>query len=451
MAKNKCARILAMLLGGVMSVSLLVGCGSQANTSQDASTSDSAASETKTKDGDKKVIEFWHIQTQGEVPAIIQDSVDRYMADNPDCEVKVTIMANDAYKQKISVAMSSGQMPDVITSWGGGPMNEYVDAGTIIDLTEYMDKDNYKDKFLTAAIQQASYKDKIYGMPVENVAISGFFYNKEMFDEYGLTEPKTVAELEAVCDKLIENGKIPFSLANKTQWTGAMYFINLATRYGGVEPFKKAISGEGSFEDPAFEYAGTKIQEWVDKGYFNVGFNGADEDSGQSRQLLYTEDAAMTLIGSWFVTTAGGENPEFVEKVGFFTFPEIEGAAGDPKIVVGTIGDNMYHITSSCKYPDEAFEMMTYLLDDTAVAGRLATGRIPPLNGMTLDKPILQTIFANVEAAPDVQLWYDQALPPEVAQVHKNTSQEIFGKTLTPAEADKQLQEAMQAYLQKKK
>ena len=48
-------------------------------------------------------------------------------------------------------------------------------------------------------------------------------------------------------------------------------------------------------------------------------------------------------------------------------------------------------------------------------------------------------------------MWYDQSLPAEVAEVHKSTSQEIFGGTKTPKDADKELQAAMDAYRAKNK
>lgn len=446
--KKRGGKLFSLAVAAMMAGTLLAGCGGTGNAGAAASGKDAA----QTAAGGEKVLELWHIQTTEPMPTIIQGAVDRFMKANPGVKVNVTVMANDAYKQKISVAMSSGQMPDIFISWGGGPMNEYVNSGNIIDLTSYMEKDNQKDRFLDAAIAQASYNGKIYGYPVENVSIASVFYNKEIFEKYSLQVPKTLAELEAVCNKLKENGVTPFSLANKTQWTGSMYFMNLATRKGGTAPFAAALDGTGSFENENFAYAGTKIQEWVDKGYFNEGFNGADEDSGQSRQLLYTGDAAMTIMGSWFLSTVKGENPDFYKKVGSFNFPAVEGGTGDANTVIGTIGDNIYHIAGTCKYPEEAFTMLTYLLDEESVNQRVTQGnRIPPLKNMKLEDPILQGVFDSVQKAPDVQLWYDQSLPPEVAEVHKTTCQEIFGKTMTPQQADAALEAAMKEYLAKNK
>jgi raffinose/stachyose/melibiose transport system substrate-binding protein len=396
-----------------------------------------------------KTLELWHIQTTDPFPKIIQDSVNRFIAANSDYKVNVTVVANDAYKQKLAVAMASGQMPDVFLSWSGGPMIEYVNAGTIVDLSPYMNANNYKSKFLDAAIAQVTYKDKLWGVPVENVAIASVFYNKDIFAQYNLQIPTTIAELEAVADTLLQNNIKPFSLANKTQWTGSMYFMFLATRHGGVTPFTKALEGTGSFTDPAFIFAGQKIQDWVNKGYFNTGFNGLDEDSGQSRQLLYTGDAAMTIMGSWFISTVMGENPDFAKKIGLFNFPKDETGTGNANTVIGTIGDNFYHVSSTSKNPDKAFELITYLLDAQAVKERTAAGRIPPIKDVSLSDPLLVDLFAKVRAAPDMQLWYDQSLSPEVAEVHKSTSQEIFGGTMTPQTAAQRLQDAQAAYLKK--
>ena len=392
-------------------------------------------------------LELWSIQTTGNGPGIFERAVARFTKDNPDIKVNLSLIANDSYKQKLSIALNSGTPPDAFLSWSGGPMYAYAKNSTILDLTAYMNANNYKEKFLDAGIVQATYQGKIWGIPMQNVSVCTVFYNKEIFAQYNLSIPATIQELEASCDTLKANGIIPFSLANKTQWTGSMYFMFLATRRGGTQPFIKAVDGSGSFMDPAFIYAGEKIQEWVNKGYFNTGFNGLDEDSGQARQILYRGEAAMHIMGSWFNTNAQIESPEFHAKMGIFKFPRDDQGVGDPNTVIGTVGDNFYHVSASSKNPDKAFELITHLIDDEAINDALNDGRIPPVKNVSLSDPILAELFAQVQSAPDMQLWYDQSLSPEVADVHKVTSQEIFGGTLTPQDAAQQLQDAQAAYL----
>jgi raffinose/stachyose/melibiose transport system substrate-binding protein len=407
------------------------------------------ASDSKGGAAAANTIEYWSTQTDNTGPDRVARTIARFNASNPDIKVNLTMIQNDSFKQKLAVALASGQSPDAFISWSGGPMYEYAKNGNIIDLTSYMNANNYKDKFLDAAISQATWQGKIWGVPFQNVSVCTVFYNKEIFARYNLKIPTTIRELEAVCDTLKQNGITPFSLANKTQWTGSMYFMFLATRRGGTQPFIKAVDGSGSFTDPAFIYAGEKIQEWVNKGYFNTGFNGLDEDSGQSRQILYRGEAAMHIMGSWFNSSALNESPDFYSKMGIFKFPRDEQGAGDPNTVIGTVGDNFYHIGSKTKIPDKVFELIKCHIDDEAIKDALADGRIPPVKGVQLADPILAELFAQVQAAPDMQLWYDQSLSPEVADVHKVTSQEIFGLTLTPQAAAQQLQNAQAAYLKK--
>jgi len=395
-------------------------------------------------------LELWSIQTDGNGPDIYRRAVARFRKNNPDIKVNLTMIANDSYKQKLAVALASGKAPDCFFSWGGGPMQEFVKNNQIADLTPYMNANNYKAKFLDAAVAQVTYQDKIWGVPVNNVAVGTIFYNKEIFTKYRLAVPTTISELETVCDTLKKNNIFPFALANKTQWTGSMYYMCLATRRGGIQPFIKAVDGSGTFMDPAFIYAGEKIQEWVKKGYFITGFNGLDWDAGQARATIYRGEAAMVLMGSWFNMQSLNENPIFHAKMGIFKFPRDEQGTGNPNTAFGTIGDNFYHVSSYSKNQEKAFELITCLIDDVAVKDALDDGRIPPVKGVKLTDPILIELFNQIQSAPDLQLWYDQSLSFEVSEVHKVTSQEIFGGTLTPRAAAQKLQDAQAAYLKKR-
>jgi raffinose/stachyose/melibiose transport system substrate-binding protein len=402
----------------------------------------------KGKKSDPNTIEIWSIQTEGDGPGTFRRAIDRFNKVNPDIKVNLTVMANDAYKGRLAVAMASNATPDLFLSWSGGPMYEYANNDRILDLTSYMNANNYKERFLDAGIAQASYKGKIWAVPVTNVSVCTVFYNKDIFQSHNLQVPTTIAEFERVCDTLKANGITPFSLANKTQWTGSMYFMFLATRHGGTQPFINAVDGSGTFLDQTFIYAGDKLQEWVNKGYFLPGFNGLDWDSGQARAPLYQNETAMLIMGSWFVSQAQSESPEFFSRMGIFPFPRDQDGVGNAGTVIGTVGDNFYHVSATSKNPDKAFELLTFLMDDTGVQDMVNDGKIPPVKGVLISNPLLAELFAQVQAAPDMQLWYDQSLSPEVADVHKVTSQEIFGGNLSPQQAAQRLQDAQAAYLQ---
>lgn len=424
-----------------------------ASTEETASTVEDAVAGDALTVTDKEItITLWDIATEDPANTIQQGAVDRFMADYPNITVETTHIQNDTYKEKLIIAMSSGQCPDMYIHWGGGPMNEYIDSGFAVPVTDMMNKYCEVD-FLDAAIAQSSYNGEVYAVPFGGIGGSGIFYNKTIFAKLGLAVPKTIAELETVCNTLIDNDYIPFSLANQNKWTGSMYFMYLATRFGGVDQFNAAVDGSGSFESDAFMYAAETIQKWINAGYFPDGVNSLNTDDGQDRGLMYTEEAAMMLHGSWQAASMKNDNAEwYTANISYFAFPELETSAADQSIVVGTsIGNGFSFNTGTDQEKlDACFVLATqYYNDDTYNQAQLAAGTIPSINGMgdTIEDPCMQQIWADFSGASNVQLWYDQYLPPAVSEAHQSTCQEIFGLTMTPEEANKTLQAAMAKYL----
>ena len=437
-------KVVCLLAVFALLVTPLGGCSSPA-AEADNEDPGSGGSEEKIK------LEFWHGMTAGDALFIIEDAVARFMDDHPEYDVEAVGIQSDSYKQRLQIAMGTDSLPDVFFHWTGGPMIEYINAGKIQDITDLMNQDGYVDRFLDGGIAQATHDGKIWAVPGESTTVAGLFYNKDIFERLDIEVPATIDDLESAADTLLANGITPFALANQAKWPGSMWYMYLATRYGGVEPFANAANrAGGSFEDPAFVYAGEKITEWVEKGYFNQGVNGLDEGAGQARNLFYNEDTAMYLMGSWFLSIAGGgENPEFLDKVGMMPFPQATEGTGDPNIVVGTIGDNFYSISANTVDRDGAFKLIQYLTDDVANQMRVERSRNnPPVKGMVYTDPMNILVQELVEGAPAVQLWYDQYLPPELAQVHLDTTQQLFGLNMDPETAARTVEEAAGNILQ---
>ena len=457
---------ISTLLALCLILALISGCGTTADPSSSPSGNSSSSSPSPNDsissspddsvngliDPEKSMtFTLWDIATEGSSLEIQGGAVERFMAAYPNITVESTHTQNDSYKQKLIVAMSSGQCPNVYMHWGGGPMNEYIDSGFAVPITDLMNDCDVP--FLKAAIAQCTYKGDIYAVPYNGIGGSGIFYNKTIFAKLGLSVPGTIAELEAACDTLLANGYIPFTLANQSKWTGSMYFMYLAARYGGVDEFNAAFAGTGSFESPAFQYAGETIQKWIRAGYFPEGVNSMSTDDGQDRQLLYQEKAAMMLHGSWLASMMPGDNADWYNtNIGYFGFPKLDTSSADQSIVVGTsIGNGLSFNTGD----DEDLRKACFVLatqfynDDIYNQAQLDTNTIPSIEGMGdgIQDACMQQVWKDFSNASNVQLWYDQYLPPEVAEVHKDTCQEIFGLIKTPAEANKTLNDAIQAYL----
>lgn len=309
---------------------------------------------------------------------------------------------------------------------------------------------------MDAATAQGTYDGHIYAVATSNISVAGIYYNQEIFENLGIEVPTTVSELEAACDKIVEAGIVPFALANATKWTGSMYYQLLVARKAGLDDFQAAASGEGSFEADCFTYAGEKIQEWVEKGYFPEGFNAMSEDDTQSEAMFFREEAAMYLIGSWetpvFEDLSNEVGNEFYKKVGWFNFPSVDGADDiDPSIMCGTIGDMFVNFNCEGEKLDAAVEFASCYSRANVVDQLVDIGFICPVKGIEekITDPISQQILEACTNASAVQLWWDQYLNPEVANAHLDSSQEVFGLTMTPEEANAAVQAASDAVLGK--
>ncbi len=257
-----------------------------------------------------------------------------------------------------------------------------------------------------------------------------------------------------VCETFKDNGIIPFALANKNKWTGSFYYMYLADRLGGAELFQHALYRKNgvTFEDPAYIKAGEMIQELVKKGYFPEGVNGLDEDLSQASSLLYTKKAGMYLMGTWFLSVAKENFSDMMDQLDFFMFPAIEDGKGDPANLIGSPGQDYHAVTTTSENMDAAFEFIkTQVMNDVWVKAMVDNGYVPPVKGASdlVEDPALKKIAASFEAAGSVQVYYDQFMPPAMGEVHKDSVQALFGLQMTPEDAARAHEKAIQEALAK--
>ncbi|THE13926.1 extracellular solute-binding protein [Bacillus timonensis] len=388
--------------------------------------------------GNKEQIEIdlWHFDP-GARQEVYQEAIARFEEKNPNVKVNELLIQNDDYKQRVVVAMSGDNAPDVFTSWGGGWLEEFVKSGKVRDLT---DEDIDYDSFVDVALNNSTYDDRIYGLPL-GISTYQFFYNKEIFEKYGLEVPKTYDELLDIVEVLKENDVYPIALANQPKWPGAFYLMYFADRLGGEKVFQDAYRRNGGgFDDPAYIQAGEYIQDLVDRGAFNPGFNGVPYDSGQGRQLMYSGKAAMMLITTGFVNNVRDEFPEFEEKMGVFGFPAIESGKGDPTNIAAGVSP-VWSISKDTKYPELTLELIKELTSVETAQGYLNKSGTPvAIKGVEVEDEFVKIFTDMINNANSIQFPYDQTLPPELGELHKNTTYELFGKSITPEDAAKAME-----------
>ncbi len=398
---------------------------------------------------EKVELVLWDVQTSTTLRDIVDAAAQRFMDDHPDVSLDVVHIQNDAYKTKLKVAMGAGTPPDIFHNWGGGVLKTYVDADNVYEITDTVE--TLKEKGMSASFDPVTFDGKSYGVPYGGLSGVFFWYRQDIFDKYNIEPPKTWDELIEVGEILKSHGIVPLSLANKTKWTGSFYYMYLADRLGDTSMFADAYSGKGSFETPEYVKAGELLTDLVRRDFFPKGFNGMDYDTGQSRTLLYTGKAGMQLMGAWLLGAAKKEAPEEVySELNVFQFPAIEGGKGDPSNLVGSPGQNYFSISKVTKNKELAEEFLRdYVMDDIWVAEATEQGYISPVKGIAneVEDPILQNVARWFENAEHVQLYYDQYLPPEIGELHKDVVQSLFGLDMTPAEAAEAHQKALDQYM----
>lgn len=392
-------------------------------------------------------VTLWEISTGAELE-LIKEVTRRFNEEHPNIRAEVQFFQNDPYKQKLRVAVGAGNPPDIFYGWGGGVLRNYVQAGKVHELTSEFDSEPWQNKFFPSVMQGVTFDGGIYGVPISDVQPVVFFYNKKLFENHGVSPPATWSELMAAIDRLKANNVIPISVGGQNNWTYLMYEEYLVDRIGGASVFNSVLQNEPeAWSDPAFIKANTMIQELVSAGAFEDGFNSVSYDTGQASALLYTDKAAMHLMGTWEFETILSSDPGLIEdgNLGWFPFPVVEGGAGDPKNIAGNLS-NYYSVTNASGSKDAAIKYLKETaLSEYVINERIKLGQVVPVTGIEnkLEQAEygewMRFIYDLVQEAPHFQLSWDQALPPEPAQAFLENLDQLFLLNISPEQFSKNM------------
>ncbi len=202
---------------------------------------------------------------------------------------------------------TTGDIPDLYVHFGNSNLKNFNPEENFVDWTDAEWVSDIQDSVLP----QATYNDKIIGLPFWEASNSGCFYNKKIFDELGISQPKTQEEFDKVCDKLLENDIQPIYLAAADSWPILYQFALDPVLEEHPEYIEQLNAGELTYaEIPEF----TSMCEWflsaAEKGYF--GKNFASDTWDYCSEVLGTGEAAMLFCwDTWFDTDYDSESYEY--------------------------------------------------------------------------------------------------------------------------------------------
>jgi len=398
----------------------------------------------------KTTIRWWHIATAKNKRDYFQTVANSYMKDHPDVNIDITVLENEAFKQKLATAMQSGDPPDIFQSWGGGALAEYANAGLVQDISASVQKDGWGDSFQPGPLSLYKVGDKNFGVPWE-AGMVGFWYNKALFSQAGISSPPTTwaAFLDDI-KKLKAANITPLALGEGDKWPGAFYWEYLAIRLGGKDAFDKAYGRTGSFADPAFVQAGQDLKDLVDLQPFQTGFLGSDYPSHQA--LMANGKAAIELMGQWAPGADRAVSTDvdtYNKNLGFFGFPGVDGGKGDPSDVLGGADGFAF-----CKNaPPEAVDFARYFtnLDNQKGMAKANVAVLPVVKGAETEvsDTMLQQVLQTVGNAKYYQLYYDQYMPPAVGSTVNDSTQALFAGQSSPDQTAQAIEASAASELKK--
>lgn len=301
-------RIIASILTAVIVCGSLAGCGGNSGTE---TSSEGQAGASKELDV---------VLTTGH--GAFKNAIDKYVEENPDVKVNVQEIPTEEFKTIIKTKFASDDAPDIFPVFSGDEAESYYENGYLADLS---DMEDVVARFKEGADSTLRTEDgALYGLPIEIQLILGY-YNKDLFQEYGVEVPKTWDELLNVCEVFKENGIIPIALGHKEEWVTQMipYGLN-ATKVQVKDPefYKGTADGTSKFADSSgFLDTLEKYQDLIEKEYIQPGSLSTTAD--QQYEMFVREEVAMTFTGTWGNAAIENLGPEF--EIGGFQIPGDEG------------------------------------------------------------------------------------------------------------------------------
>lgn len=309
-----------------------------------------------------------------EVERIMKYIIEPFEAKYPNIHIELAPTAD--YEQVLKIQLSAGAGPDICNMGGPTITAEFVNAGKILDLTDYVTNSGMDKQVFGWALNACKVSDRVYSLPNSYEALL-FWINDDMFAEKGWKVPTNYGELETFANAATAEGIIPIAFGTSDFKAVNEQFVSVALScYAGRDNVAKALRGELKWTDPIFVEAIDKLNEMWQKGWINDKKSHAISGDDSSA-LWYSGMAATRMTGTWALS-------DFSRNVTFnysaVPFPSMKDGtvAAIPMGAGGCVA-----INAATKYPEECFTFLRFMFleNEENMAKAIAEGEQPlPVN-----------------------------------------------------------------------
>jgi multiple sugar transport system substrate-binding protein len=244
-----------------------------------------------------------------------------------------------------------------------------------------------------------------YGVPATYYQW-GIYYNADIFEELGLSEPSTWEEFMSVNETIKNAGYTPITIGTRFLWTTAGWFDYLNLRVNGLDFHIDLMDGNVAYTDERVRRVFDYWRELIDNDYFIE--NHASYSWQEAQAPLLNGEAAMYLMGN-FLTPSFPEGSNF----DFFQFPIIDPNVG----VYEDAPTDTVHIPARARNKEEARRFLEFVArPEVQTKLNLALNQLPTnARAQVGDDKFLQQGLEMLSAADGTAQFYDRDTDPGLA------------------------------------
>lgn len=335
-------------------------------------------------------------------PPLSAQFVDAFNKSHPHIKLVYKNQQYSDYINSLKLAMASGTGPDIFGTQAGAMQRAY--APFMEDLSPYAQKTwgaNWQSRFYDFGLKPLVFGSTTRSLPFMTSVAGYLWYNKTLFDQYGLKPAQTFDEWVALCQTLRSKGVTPFVQGAKDAWVNYDMYISLASQINPTK-FYDAEAGKIPWTDPDLVKAMTYWQQLFHNGVMQKGALGLAQYPDANNQFTQGK-AAMILFGIWndgamtktaemsAKSTLNIQNyPDFLPT----PFPSLSGGTQAPRLFGGP--DVALAMNKDSKVKDAAWQVLQWMTSDDAQHIHAKALNYPSVKGIPLD---LSDVISNDQKA----------------------------------------------------
>ena len=243
-----------------------------------------------------EVFSWW---TAGGEAEALTALFDEYHKLHPDVWIVNAAVAGGAGSVAKAVLVSrmlGGDPPDTFQVHAGRELiDTWVVAGKMEPLDDLFKSEGWDKVMPKGILDIISYDGHYWSVPVNIHRSNVLWYNKKLFQAYGLTPPRTFDEFFRVADTLKSKGVIPFVVGSKDGWELGHVFENVLAGVLGPDAYRGLWNGKTKWTDPRVTQALEIFKRMM--SYANADHSALTWDGAAA--YLAQGKGGMFIMGDW--------------------------------------------------------------------------------------------------------------------------------------------------------